>query len=255
MRRPTALGWVALGLRVVAMAVVIFGLFGPMFLARRLGARNLAQSIVRVACRISVGIIGLRVSCRGAPMQHAGAVVANHGSWIDILTLNAVQKIYFVSKDEVEGWPLVGALARGIGTVFIRRKRTDAALQKQVFLDRISSGDRLLFFPEGTSTDGKRVLPFKPTLFAAFFEPELAALTWIQPVTVNYLSPRGQRDDFYGWWGDMDFVEAFVMVVGSLRQGRVEIIFHAPLKVTDFKDRKALAQQAETIVRQDLTTR
>ena len=95
-------------------------------------------------------------------------VVANHASWLDIFALNAPQRIYFVSKDEVRDWPGIGWLARATGTVFIARKSREAGVQARLFETRMAAGHRLLFFPEGTSTDGRRVLPFKTTLFAAF---------------------------------------------------------------------------------------
>jgi lyso-ornithine lipid O-acyltransferase len=97
-------------------------------------------------------------------MQHKGALVANHASWLDIFTLNACDRIYFVSKSEVAGWPGIGWLARATGTVFINRQGREAQMQKLLFEARLRAGHRLLFFPEGTSTDGQRVLDFKSTL-------------------------------------------------------------------------------------------
>ena len=112
--------------------------------------------------------IGLRMSVRGTPMSHPGAVVANHSSWLDIIVLNAAKRVFFVSKAEVSSWPGIGFLANITGTVFIRRERRDSKLQKNLFQTRLGLGHKLLFFPEGTSTDSLRVLPFKSTLFAAF---------------------------------------------------------------------------------------
>ncbi len=90
-------------------------------------------------------------------------------------------------------------------------------LSKKYFPKRISSGDKLLFFPEGTSTDGMRILPFKSTLFAAFFEEGLPEISWIQPVTLNYIAPETKRADWYGWWADMGF---FPPVIDFLALGQ-----------------------------------
>jgi 1-acyl-sn-glycerol-3-phosphate acyltransferase len=85
--------------------------------------------------------------------------VANHAGWLDIFTLNAVQRVYFVSKSEVAAWAGVGVLARVTGTVFIDRQARQAAEQARMLQDRLAAGHRLLFFPEGTSSDARRVHP------------------------------------------------------------------------------------------------
>ncbi len=107
----------------------------------------------------------------------------------------------------------------------------------------------MLFFPEGTSTDSLRILPFKSTLFAAFFTHGMDQIMHIQPVTVIYHAPPGQDARFYGWWGGMEFSPHLVKVLAAPRQGRVEVIFHAPLAVDAFPDRKALAAECERVIR------
>jgi len=246
--RPTLLGWPILIVRGLLIIVVILGLFVPLLILRLFGLNILGQLVVKFACKMCLLIMGIKLIKIGKPMQHAGAVVANHCSWLDIFTLNAAQKVYFVSKAEVEKWPAIGTVAKYVGTVFIRRVRSDAVKQKSVFLERITAGDKLLFFPEGTSTDGRRVLPFKSSLFAAFFEEGLPEVTWIQPVTVNYVAPDGKRRNWYGWWDEMGFFEAFAAVVSKWRQGYVELVFHEPLDVAKFEDRKLIAKAAEDAV-------
>ena len=170
-----AVGWLLVALRAPVMVVVIFGCLGLLLLARLIerplfGARRpVTPLITQFVCRTVLVIMGLPVEVRGQRMTGPGAVVANHTSWLDIFVLNSRKTIYFVSKAEVSGWPGIGWLARATGTVFINRDRREARAQTEVFEDRLLQGHRLLFFPEGTSTDGLRVLPFKTTLFAAFF--------------------------------------------------------------------------------------
>ena len=154
-----------------------------------------------------------------------------------------------MSKADVSDWPLIGAIARSTGTVFIQRRASDAANQRRVFYDHIKKGHKLLFFPEGTSTDGQRILPFRSSLFAAFFDANEDGRLWVQPVTVHYCAPEGVRRDLYGWWGGMGFAPHFAMVASRLRQGKIDVHFHAPLKVADFKDRKMLAAACEESVR------
>ncbi|MDO9526853.1 MAG: lysophospholipid acyltransferase family protein, partial [Gemmobacter sp.] len=201
------MGWLRVVLRGGVLAVVIYGgllvllvlrlVERPLFGMRR----PLTPHITQLVCRSAFAILGIGFSTRGVPMQGRGAVVANHASWLDIFSLNAPQRVYFVSKSEVAGWPAIGWLARATGTVFIQRKGTEALAQKSVFVERLRAGHHLLFFPEGTSTDGLRVLPFKSTLFAAFFADGLDRILQVQPVTVIYAAPPDQDPRFYGWWG------------------------------------------------------
>ena len=249
------LGWVLMLLRGMALAtVVLVGLV--ILLTIRLIERPLSGQgrpvtphITQIVCKIAFWIMGLRRAVIGTPMRHRGAVVANHTSWLDIFSLNAAQRIYFVSKSEVASWPGIGWLAKATGTLFIERNPKHARKQTEVFQRRLLDNHRLLFFPEGTSTDGLQVLPFKTTLFQSFFAPELRDVIWVQPVTVLYTAPDGTDPRFYGWWGDMSFGGHLLRTLASLRQGQVTTIYHTPLAVADFENRKALAQACEAQVR------
>lgn len=212
-------------------------------------ARPVTPHITRFVCRMALRILRLPLVVHGAPMTHPGAIVANHSSWLDIFVLNAVQTVYFVAKAEVAAWPLIGWLARATGTVFIARKGTEAKKQQEIFESRLMAGHRLLFFPEGTSTDAIRVLPFKSTLFEAFFAPALVRSMHIQPVTVVFQAPDGADPRHYGWWGDMDFASHLLKILATPRQGRVEVIFHPEVPVDAFDSRKTLAQHCERVIR------
>ncbi len=248
-------GWVLVILRGVPLAILVFGGL-IILLAIRLvelplfGVRRpITPFIAQFVCRNALRLLGIGFRTSGELMQQRGAVVANHTSWLDIFALNARKRVYFVSKAEVATWPGIGWLARATGTVFIERDRKKAKEQTKVFETRLKAGHKLLFFPEGTSTDGLRVLPFKTTLFAAFFAEELRDFMYVQPVSVIFHAPEGQPDRFYGWWGDMEFGPHLLKTLGARRQGFVELIYHAPAKVSDFENRKALAAHCEDAVR------
>lgn len=244
--------WVVAGLRFVLVAGVVFGGMVPMLALRVLGFSGAAQGVVQAACAIVLRVMGLTLVRKGTPMVQQGGVVANHSSWLDIFVLNAVQRVVFVSKAEVAKWPLVGLIVRSVGTVFIERKQSHAAKHRDIFEGHLTTGHRLLFFPEGTSTDGRRVLAFKPTLFAAFFDPAVREAAWIQPLTLAYHAPADHDARYYGWWGDADFFPHFFNVLGRLKQGAVTVTFHAPVKVADVTDRKVLAQVTQAAVAQGL---
>ena len=248
----SAAGWLRAALRGGVLACVVFvGLM--LMLLLRLFERPLfgvdrpfTPYITQAVCRSAFVIMGLPLIVRGPRMKVPGAVVANHGSWLDIFALNARKNVYFVSKSEVASWPGIGWLARATGTVFIERNPREVKNQIAVFEERLQHGHRLLFFPEGTSSDTLRVLPFKPTLFAPFFSDRIVHDMHIQPVTVIYHAPDGADPRFYGWWGDMGFGSHLLKVLAQPQQGQVELVYHAPVRVDAFPNRKSLASHLET---------
>lgn len=249
------IGWLLVFVRGVPLALLVFGgllvLLSVRLVERPIyGVRRpITPYISKFVCRNAFRLLGIGFHSSGELMKKRGAVVANHQSWLDIFALNARKRIYFVSKAEVANWPGIGWLAKATGTVFIERNPKKAQEQTRIFEERLKAGHKLLFFPEGTSTDGLRVLQFKTTLFAAFFTDELRDFMYVQPVSVVFHAPKGQPDRFYGWWGDMDFGPHLLKTLGVRRQGAVELIYHAPAKVSDFENRKALAAHCEEAVR------
>jgi 1-acyl-sn-glycerol-3-phosphate acyltransferase len=248
-------GWIVAVLRGVPLVIVlILGLIFTFLLRpfEKLLAgegRQVTPTVTRIVCLSALFLLGIRLRVRGTPMKGPGAVVANHSSWLDIFVLNAPKRIYFVSKAEVAGWAGISWLAKATGTVFIVRDRREARGQVEVFRRRLSLGHRLLFFPEGTSTDSRRVLTFKTTLFAAFFDAALRDTMRVQPVSVVYHAPKGRDDRFYGWWGGMDLGPHLLAVLAALPNGSVEVVYHEPVRVADFADRKTLAAHCEAAVR------
>lgn len=248
-------GWSRVLLRGPPLAGLVFGGLLVLLALRAVEApvfglhRPATPHITRFVCRNAFRILGIRFVSTGEPMTQHGIVVSNHASWLDIFALNARKRIYYVAKTEVAGWLGIGWLARATGTVFIDRDRRQAAAQTRLVRDRLGAGHKLLFFPEGTSTDGLQVLAFKPTLFAAVFESRVGDDLWVQPVAVGYTAPPGQDHRFYAWWGDMDFAPHLLQVLAARRQGAVRVTYCAPLRGADFADRKAIASAAERAVR------
>lgn len=258
-RQPVPpLGWLLILVRGLPLALVVYAGLALLALVRLFEAplarpaRPVTPRITQAVCRMALALIGIRWRVQGRPMRRQGALVSNHASWLDIFVLNAAGPIYFVSKAEVAAWPGIGLLARATGTVFIERDRRQAKAQQAMLAGRLRAGHRLLFFPEGTSTDGLRVLPFKATLFEAFLGEGLADNLWVQPVSVAYRAPPGADTRLYGWWGDMDFAPHFLRVLACPGRGEVDVIFHEPLAVRAFAGRKDLARACEVAVREGL---
>jgi 1-acyl-sn-glycerol-3-phosphate acyltransferase len=242
----------------VALAVLfaIFLLFRAIDLvAARLAGRSVTRRgprIVRLWAALALPALGLRFVQRGRPMHRGGAFVANHSSWIDIVALQRAAAPFLVSKAEVRSWPVIGHIGRAIGTMFIDRRPAEAKRQEAELFARLLHGDQMAIFPEGTSTDGQRVLPFKSALFGVFFSPHFKDGIAVQPVSIAYRPRSGLPPSFYGWWGEMDFARHLRDVMARSTRGVVELTFHPPLPLTDFPDRKSLAQAADAAVRTGL---
>ena len=145
----------------------------------------------RGVCRI----LKLRLSVTGRPDPAAGLTVANHISWLDIIALGAIKPLVFVAKEEVAHWPVMGALARGIGTLFIRRGDPEqAAVTLEAMTWQLRRGVNLMLFPEGTTTRGDQVLRFHGKLLL----PAQLAGANVQAVAMRYSGPAAEVAPFIG---------------------------------------------------------
>jgi 1-acyl-sn-glycerol-3-phosphate acyltransferase len=191
-------------------------------------------------------LLGLRVRTIGTrliPGTRPVIYVCNHSSWADIPAVGGVIKACFVSKDDVAGWPIIGTIARLGRTIFVTRNRTGTLRERDEMQEKLAAGDALILFPEGTSSDGARVLPFRSSFFAAAFGTTKPI---IQPVSVVYdrlagLPVSHATRAVFAWYGDMNLAP-HVWQLAQWQGKRVTLLFHAPLDPLDFSDRKALSQ-------------
>ncbi|MCP1336417.1 lysophospholipid acyltransferase family protein [Futiania mangrovi] len=202
-------------------------------------------------------LFGLRMRVTGAPVAPGPVlIVANHQSWVDIVTLSALTELSFIAKGEVGTWPFFGTLARLQRTVFVdRTRRNHTGRQRDEIRARLDAGDRLVLFAEGTSNDGNRVLPFRTALFGAV-ELSGTPAPCVQPVSVAYTRlhglPMGRTyRPIVAWYGDMDLAPH---LWDWLKAGPmdVEIHVHPPVDPAETGDRKRLARRCETDVRRGL---
>lgn len=252
-------GYLRAGIKGVPLVVLVLVSLAALVTARLVeravlgGRRRLTARVAGLSCRAALTLLGIGLGRSGTPAPSPAALVANHSSWLDIFAVNAADPVFFVSKAEVAGWPGIGHLARAAGTLFIRRDRRQSPYQRDQMSARMAAGDRLLFFPEGTSSDGRRVLPFRTTLFSAFFAEALPEAFVVQPVTVRFTAPEGADPRFYGWWGSTGFGPHLLKILAAPRQGRIDVLFHPALRPRDFEGRKPLAAAAEDSVRAGLS--
>jgi 1-acyl-sn-glycerol-3-phosphate acyltransferase len=199
----------------------------------------------RRCCRI----LGLRLRRIGHPTKARPVLfAANHISYLDITVLGALIAGSFIAKTEVARWPLFGWLALLQRSVFIDRRVRSTAQQRDIIAGRLAAREALILFPEGTSGDGNRVLPFKSALFSVADHAAAGPVT-VQPVSIAYTRldgmPIGRRlRPLFAWYGAMTLAPHLWTVLGL---GTVEIVveFHRPTTLADCGSRKALARYCQ----------
>jgi len=153
-------------------------------------------------CRFACRILGVEVTVRGK-IPRNGLVVSNHLSYLDIIAISAITPCIFVAKSDVGRWPLFGWLAKCGGAIFVnRRSKADARAAVASIRDAINSDVLVVLFPEGTSSDGRTVLPFK----SALMEPALQFGSIISAASIDYDLPGGSVPDEVCYWRDMTLV-------------------------------------------------
>ena len=214
------------------------------------GAFIVPQLWHRNVCRL----YGIKIKVQGVPQQDGSVLfVGNHVSYLDIPVITSITPVRFIAKKEVKSWPLFGLLATIQQTFFIDRSRMAAAQEKEKLAKTIARGGRFLLFPEGTSSNGTQVLPFKPAAFAMLCDDELTQKPAIQPFSikiaaVNGAPPTSQDEyDIYAWHGDMDLAP-HLWTLGKQREVIIEVIFHESFTLPATPERKALALQCQRIV-------
>ncbi len=206
----------------------------------------LAHRLPKVYHRWVCRILGFHVRAKGEPIAARPALyVANHTSYLDIEVLGSLLEACFIAKTEVGGWPLFGWLAKLQQSVFVDRRVRSTADQRDAIRERLDRGDRLILFPEGTSGDGNRVLPFKSALFSVADYQGKGGPLPVQPVSVAYTRldgiPLGRLyRPFLAWYGDMDMASHLWAMLG-LGVVTVEVTFHPAVTLADLGSRKALA--------------
>jgi 1-acyl-sn-glycerol-3-phosphate acyltransferase len=243
--------------RLCAQALFFFAAAPLQLLAIRFGWR-LAGWIPVIFHRLFLRMFGLRIEVRGSLARSAPVLVlSNHVSWLDISVIGSLAPLSFVAKSEVAGWPVVSWFAKLQRTVFIdRMRRTHTAQVNAAVGRRLAAGDVIVLFPEGTSSDGNRVLPFRASLVgaarAALADPTLDRL-FLQPLAITYTRrsglPLGRRErPEVAWYGDMDLAPH---LAGFLRGGALDarVTFGEPIAFDAATDRKRATATAEDAVR------
>ena len=155
-------------------------------------------------------ILAIRLDTNLHGVARGSLIVANHISWLDIFVLNAARPMAFVSKSEVREWPLAGWLAANTDTLFLRRgRRTDAADINARIAALLASGKDVAVFPEGTTTDGRQLLPFH----GALLQPAIDCGRPLQPIALAYFDASGRRSTAPAYAGEITMAECMAEII------------------------------------------
>lgn len=224
------------------------GMVVPLWWAREPGSASARRLERRFFEHLRNGF-GVGIEVRGELAPAEGTLfVANHISWADIVVLGSLIDAHFVSKAEVADWPLLGPLARRVGPVFVdRERRRHVSGQADAIRERLASGGSVILFPEGTTADGRELLPFRTSLFAA-----ADAARRIQPIALSYAAADGsplslERMAEIAWIGDQALLPNAVALARSA--SRAIICPAPPVDPRSFPDRKAMADHVRDAIR------
>jgi len=209
----------------------------------------------KLQCRV----LGIRVNTHGTVLRDRPVLLtSNHVSYFDIFVLGSLGRMSFISKAEVKSWPLFGWMAILNRSVFVERdRRAKTGEHRNMIQTRLADGDSLVLFPEGTSSDGNRVLPFKSALMGAAERAKSdkdggAPPILVQPVSLTYTKlhglPMGRHyRPFFAWYGDMDLAPH---LWNAFKLGPIDVDVHLypPVTLEEFGSRRALAQYCHAVV-------
>lgn len=176
--------------------------------------------------------------------------IANHISWVDIMALMSVMSIRFIAKSEIRSWPVFGYLASSANVLFIdRSKRQEAKRMQSISVESLNNGEQLCFFPEGTTTDGTHILPFKGSIIQAAIDAQAI----LQPVGIFYPTPDQSANIDMAFTGETSMVES----ISTILQHKASVVTLHYFEPIDLKqqptiDRRALTELAHTAIKEKI---
>ncbi|MGH7118526.1 MAG: lysophospholipid acyltransferase family protein [Acetobacteraceae bacterium] len=250
-RRSHVRRWLLVGWRTFAVCLwtlLAVPVQGVLIALPGSGRVAFARFYWRTFCRLmglSVRLVGQHAEIPGRRVVY----VSNHSSWLDIPVLGGVLEACFIAKAEVGAWPVIRTIARLGRTEFVSRRKSRTGLENQAIHERLAAGDDLILFPEGTTSDGARVLPFRSSFFAIAEGPEPPVL---QPISIVYdrldgLPALRNTRPLFAWYGDMEIGPHFWRLVQHMGL-RASVVLHPPVDPLSFPDRKLLAKALWQVV-------
>lgn len=245
-RRLPALGWLRIVSRLAAMALLLAACVPLYYVWRVIAPRH--NPWPRSFLAGIAWLTGVRLTVRGTPAAGRCFLLSNHVSWIDIPAISAVTGAAFVGHDGLASIPLVRWLCRMNDTVFVaRHDRASVAQQVQQVRTALDHSHVLAIFPEGTTSDGTGLLPFKSSLLSAL-DP-LPTGVIVQPVLLDY----GREAADVAWIGEEHGVDNFRRILARARPVDLTVNFLPPLSGAALASRKTIAAAARAALLGELS--
>lgn len=240
----------------VILAALALGVLLPFHFAAIALSGRATMKVAQLWQRFVCFLMGIRITVTGRPVDDRPLLLlSNHNSWLDIPILASVAPVSFIAKQEVASWPVVGFLARTQRTVFVDRDRRHATgAQADAVAGRLSKGDIMVLFAEGTSSDGNKVLPFRSALVGAAQRAIGDGKTaTVQPVAIAYRKMLGiplgrQHRPLVAWYGGADLLPHLKRILSDGGVD-VEVVFGPAQRLSPRDDRKRATQDAGEFVR------
>jgi lyso-ornithine lipid O-acyltransferase len=225
-------------LRALIILIVFLALTLPLMPVQWIiRSKRLPRHYHRILCRI----LGMAVEVQGGLPKGTLLLVSNHLSWLDIPVLSSITPLSFIAKQEVASWPLFGFMAKLQGSIFVdRERRSNTDTENEEIEKRLKAGHTVLLFPEGTTTDGSHILPFKSSYFGSVTNQNIPVI----PLTITY----SENPEFYAWYGEAELLPHLWKVIKS-GPIKVRVVIHPVLATAN---RKTMANEAEKIIRSSL---
>lgn len=240
----SAIGWMRIVWRSLGL-IALLVVFVPLHFFYRLFAYG--SPFPMLFLRYSARICGARVKVEGTHLRRDVFYVANHVSWLDILSLAGASGTAFVAKAELEKAPVVGWLASLNRTVFVKREhRMGVAEQINALKEALADNWAVTVFPEGTTTDGQSLLPFKTSMLSVLEPPPPGVM--VQPVLLDY----GPVAEWIGWIGEEGGLNNAKRVLSRRGSFRLTVKFLEPFSPLDFRGRKAISAEARRRIEEAL---
>ncbi len=240
----SAIGWMRLMARALALIALII-VFVPLHYLYRV--LSYGSPFPMLFLRYAARVCGAKVEVIGTHLKRDVFFVANHLSWIDILALAGASGTAFVAKAELAEAPVVGWLASLNRTVFVKREhRMGVAEQINALKEALVDNWSVTVFPEGTTTDGQSLLPFKTSMLSVLEPPPPGVL--VQPVIVDY----GPVAEWIGWVGEESGINNAKRVLSRKGTFKVRLHYLEPFSPEDFRGRKAISHESRRRIEEAL---
>ncbi|MEM7702990.1 MAG: lysophospholipid acyltransferase family protein [Pseudomonadota bacterium] len=237
-------GWMRIAARAIGLVTLLI-IFVPLHFLYRIFAYG--SPFPMLFLRYSAWVCGARVKVEGTHLRRDVFFVANHVSWLDILSLAGASGTAFVAKAELAKAPLVGWLASLNRTVFVKREhRLGVAEQINALQEALADNWSVTVFPEGTTTDGQSLLPFKTSMLSVLEPPPPGVL--VQPVLLDY----GPVAEWIGWIGEETGINNAKRVLSRRGSFKLKVQYLEPFSPEDFRGRKAISAEARRRIEEAL---